>query len=119
MSIESLPSMLLKCLEQYKMWHWTCEKFSTHKVLDGLYEEMYELADRLAESLRGQGKELKTIEYSVETFKSVEVCQDKLRIKSQLMDSLIEEEDLSEDLQNILAEIQEVCNKNIFLLGLK
>ena len=46
--------MVLQNMIQTKLLHWQCALYGQHKALDGLFENIIEIGDTLAESIMGK-----------------------------------------------------------------
>ena len=46
--------MVLQNMSQTKLLHWQCALYGQHKALDGLFENIIEIGDTLAESIMGK-----------------------------------------------------------------
>ena len=115
---------LLSIVNQIKIYHWQTSKYSTHKALDFLFEELNNKIDELIETYIGKYDrfrlpdnttiKLNNFNNNSQIIKELKICNKKLQI---LRDKYLAKSEDS-DISNILDEIFGTLNKTVYLLTL-
>lgn len=109
-SAKSIVSNLFKVRDDAHKAHLSTTDYAEHIALNEFYDELLDLTDRYAEAVQGRNK-TKIFEY-----------QDGNTIVASLKNELykvILQYKNDKDIENIIAEMIELCNKTEYLLTLK
>lgn len=118
--IQELICELLEAEQQARVFHWNTSSFAEHKAMGDFYEAIGDLVDTFVEAYMGEhgrvnaGHELEIMPYTMDA--PLTFVQSLLGyIKSDARMCCMG----NSALNNILDEIQALCEKTIYLLSLK
>ena len=103
-----------------KCVHWTAKKHSHHKILDDLYDELYDSFDEFVESYIGKFKEdfyIGEIEMSErERYSSFDSVEDVSETLKDFCDYLKPFSEKDSELSSVFDDIKNSINKAMYLL---
>jgi len=113
---------LLSCNTQLRINHWQTIIYSEHKLIDKLIDDLNDLIDKLAEATIGrlERPQLETYQYIITDMRisDTKFILDKLKKETY---EIFQELNITcfEDLKNIVADIEGIINKTLYLLTLE
>lgn len=118
--IQELICELLEAEQQARLFHWNTSSFAEHKAMGEFYDGIGDLADTFVEAYMGEygrvnvGHDLEILPYTMDaplTFVSSFLEYIKSGARMAVLGN--------SSLNNILDEIQGLCEKTVYLLSLK
>ena len=98
---------MLGILSQIKLYHWTTMKYSVHKALDQLYDQMGSHVDLFVESYIARYKKQPLKKFTIQTKANTEIenLNDWLEEQRDTLDKMQKPFVKASELQNILQEM--------------
>lgn len=118
---DKIASVLMRAKVEFHVFHFDTKKYSKHKALEKLYSEITDQADTIIESLLGRlNLRLDVLDLeplTAYTDRQVDICVDELH---QFSEKLFEYGNSNnyQDIANLAAELQQLCNQTKYRLTL-
>ena len=114
-------SILLRIVNQLRIYHWLCNTYAQHKAYGKTYDELSDLTDNFIETYMGKyGKTSTSIVYNIELSSDITTAKEFI---DSAIDFLIEinnsVNEVDTDLLNIRDEMLGSLNKLKYLLTLR